>query len=192
MNKNTRLIVIVVFLWALTAVAFGQANQWGPFDPGAVRKTDQAARVDTINASFTGDIYVTGDVELSENLRIATTTDTLYFRSTHVGNFYNTGLISSYFEGNSGIAAGASVTCGLAQPNGSTYMIVLGTGSGVNAQSGAYVALVTRQGTSMVAIELADPSNRFEITFSDYHWIITNSGANTVFTDIHALRIGGE
>lgn len=62
MNKNTRLIVIVVFLWALAAVAFGQANQWGPFDPGAVRKTDQAARVDTINASFTGDIDVTGDV----------------------------------------------------------------------------------------------------------------------------------
>ena len=62
MNNNTRLAIIVVFLWALTAVAFGQANQWGPYDPGAVRKTDQAARVDTINASFTGSIDVTGNV----------------------------------------------------------------------------------------------------------------------------------
>ena len=123
MNKNTRLIVIVVFLWALAAVAFGQANQWGPYDPGAARSdlnnvapstgraalelgtmavatatdyvatdtftghtdavgtavhglgtistkadTDYVAtsalalRLDTVNASFTGDIDVTGDV----------------------------------------------------------------------------------------------------------------------------------
>ena len=62
MNKNTRLIVIVFSIWALTAAAFGQANQRGPYDPGAVRKTDQAARVDTINASFTGDIGVAGRV----------------------------------------------------------------------------------------------------------------------------------
>jgi len=92
MNKNIRLIVIVFSIWALTAVAFGQANQWGPFDPGAARSTlsnvdpatgraalelgtmavatatdyvatsSLAARVDTINASFTGDIDVTGDV----------------------------------------------------------------------------------------------------------------------------------
>ena len=39
MNNNTRLAIIVVFLWALTAVAFGQANQWGPYDPGAARST---------------------------------------------------------------------------------------------------------------------------------------------------------
>lgn len=92
MNKNTRLIVIVFSIWVLTAVAFGQANQWGPYDPGAARNdlsnvtpatgraalelgtmavataTDYvatsslAARVDTINASFTGSIDVTGDV----------------------------------------------------------------------------------------------------------------------------------
>jgi hypothetical protein len=151
----------------------------------AAEKTQALVGSTTVN-------FLARDVELSANFRVATTTDTLYFRSTHVGNFLITGVISSYFEANAGIAAGASVTCALEQPNGTTYMIVLGTGTGVDSQSGAYVALVTRQGTSMVAIELADPTNRFTITFSGYHWIITNNGGNTVYTDIHALRIGGE
>lgn len=50
-----------MLLLVTVASAMG-ATHSTPFDPGAVRKTDQAARVDTINASFTGDIDVTGDV----------------------------------------------------------------------------------------------------------------------------------
>jgi hypothetical protein len=34
---NKKLIVIVFLLWSLAYCAFGQANQWGPFDPGALR-----------------------------------------------------------------------------------------------------------------------------------------------------------
>lgn len=121
---NKKLIVIVFLLWSSAYCAFGQANQWGPFDPGALRNdgsnassavtvrdnlglgtmavatstdyvatdtftahtsatgtavhglgtmaaeaaTDYVAtsalalRIDTGNASFSGDIDVTGDV----------------------------------------------------------------------------------------------------------------------------------
>lgn len=52
---------LILLLVLLTTTSFG-ADFHSPFDPGAVRKTDQAARVDTINASFTGDIDVSGDV----------------------------------------------------------------------------------------------------------------------------------
>lgn len=34
---NKKLIVIVFLLWSSAYCAFGQANQWGPFDPGALR-----------------------------------------------------------------------------------------------------------------------------------------------------------
>jgi hypothetical protein len=36
-DMNKKLIVIVFLLWSSAYCAFGQANQWGPFDPGALR-----------------------------------------------------------------------------------------------------------------------------------------------------------
>jgi hypothetical protein len=38
-DMNKKLIVIVFLLWSSAYCVFGQANQWGPYDPGAARNT---------------------------------------------------------------------------------------------------------------------------------------------------------
>lgn len=58
MNKKLLTIAFVL----LACVSFAQSNYHTPYDPGAVRKTDQALRLDTTNASISNNLDVAGDV----------------------------------------------------------------------------------------------------------------------------------
>lgn len=59
-NMNKQLLTIAFVL--LACVSFAQSNYHSPYDPGAVRKTDQALRLDTTNASISNNLDVAGDV----------------------------------------------------------------------------------------------------------------------------------
>lgn len=64
-SRFTRTVInmkkLILLLVLLTTASYG-ADYHTPYDPGAVRKTDQALRLDTTNASISNNLDVAGNV----------------------------------------------------------------------------------------------------------------------------------